>query len=52
MEAVEERIRFVVKKLRQYVNDAKMEQILMKPIEVMIYIKKGSMPFFLDRSTY
>jgi hypothetical protein len=29
-----------------------MEQILMKPIEVMIYIKKGSMPFFLDRSTY
>ncbi|CAO3654870.1 unnamed protein product [Mucor hiemalis] len=36
MEAVEERIKFVVRKLREYVNDAKMEQILMKPIETSI----------------
>lgn len=34
MEAVEERIKFVVRKLREYVNDYKMQQILMKPIEV------------------
>lgn len=34
MEAVEERIRFVVRKLREYVSDHKMQQILMKPIEV------------------
>lgn len=36
MEAVEERIRFVIKKLREYVNDQKMEQILLKPIETNI----------------
>ncbi|EPB84249.1 hypothetical protein HMPREF1544_08969 [Mucor circinelloides 1006PhL] len=36
MEAVEERIRFVIKKLREYVNDQKMEQILLKPIETSI----------------
>lgn len=36
MEAVEERIKFVVRKLREYVNDYKMQQILMKPIEVII----------------
>ncbi|KAI8090069.1 Sec34-like family-domain-containing protein [Gilbertella persicaria] len=36
MEAVEERIRFVTRKLKEYVNDAKMEQILMKPIETSI----------------
>jgi hypothetical protein len=35
MEAVEERIKFVTRKLREYVNDYKMEQILMKPIEVI-----------------
>lgn len=38
MEAVEERIRFVIRKLRVYINDAKMEQILMKPIEVVFII--------------
>lgn len=36
MEATEERIKFVVRKLREYVNDVKMEQILMKPIEVIL----------------
>ncbi|KAI8890745.1 Sec34-domain-containing protein [Backusella circina FSU 941] len=36
MEAVEERIKFIVKRLRDYVNDYKMEQILMKPIEISI----------------
>ncbi|KAI8330814.1 Sec34-like family-domain-containing protein [Choanephora cucurbitarum] len=36
MEAVEERIKFFSHKLRGYVNDSKMEQILMKPIETSI----------------
>ncbi|GAA5814892.1 hypothetical protein MFLAVUS_008395 [Mucor flavus] len=35
-EAVEERIKFVTKKLQDYINDSKMEQILMKPIETSI----------------
>jgi hypothetical protein len=34
MEAVEERIKFTTRKLKEYVNDTKMEQILLKPIEV------------------
>lgn len=35
-EAVSERLRFTLQKLREYVNDYKIEQILMKPIEVNI----------------
>ncbi|ORZ02713.1 Sec34-like family-domain-containing protein [Syncephalastrum racemosum] len=35
-EAAAERIRFVVRKLREYVNDYKIEQILMKPIQANI----------------
>ncbi|KAI8978061.1 Sec34-like family-domain-containing protein [Pilobolus umbonatus] len=34
MEAAEERMKFVTRKLREYINDSKMEHILMKPIEV------------------
>ncbi|KAJ8655596.1 hypothetical protein O0I10_008684 [Lichtheimia ornata] len=33
-ESAGERIRFVVRKLREYVNDYKIEQILMKPIQM------------------
>ncbi|OAD77376.1 hypothetical protein PHYBLDRAFT_131111 [Phycomyces blakesleeanus NRRL 1555(-)] len=35
-ESAEERIRFVLRKLREYVNDYKMEQILIRPIELNI----------------
>ncbi|KAL1927436.1 hypothetical protein VTP01DRAFT_3673 [Rhizomucor pusillus] len=35
-EAVSERLRFTLQKLREYVNDYKIEQILMKPIEMNI----------------
>ncbi|KAI9246933.1 Sec34-like family-domain-containing protein [Phascolomyces articulosus] len=35
-ESAGERIRFVLKKLREYVNDYKIEQILMKPIQTNI----------------
>lgn len=47
MEAVEERIKFVVRKLREYVNDAKMEQILMKPIEVIYFTSLYMVNHFL-----
>ncbi|KAI9489876.1 Sec34-like family-domain-containing protein [Zychaea mexicana] len=36
MESTGERIRFVLKKFREYVNDHKIEQILMKPIQANI----------------
>ncbi|KAI7868135.1 Sec34-like family-domain-containing protein [Spinellus fusiger] len=35
-ESTEERLRFVLKKLREYVNDYKMEHILIRPIELNI----------------
>ena len=35
-ESTSERIRFVLKKLREYVNDYKIEHILMKPIQVRL----------------
>ncbi|SAM04240.1 hypothetical protein [Absidia glauca] len=35
-EAAEERLPFTIKKLQEYINDTKMEQILLKPIEINV----------------
>ncbi|CAO3629159.1 unnamed protein product [Cunninghamella blakesleeana] len=35
-EAAEERLKYVVKNLHDYINDPKMEQILIKPVEVNV----------------
>ncbi|KAI9307016.1 hypothetical protein BJ944DRAFT_34362 [Cunninghamella echinulata] len=35
-EAAEERLKYVVRNLQDYINDKKMEQILLKPIEVNV----------------
>jgi hypothetical protein len=39
-EAAEERLPFTIKKLQEYINDTKMEQILLKPIEVSMKKKR------------
>ncbi|CEP06997.1 hypothetical protein [Parasitella parasitica] len=51
MEAVQERIRFMTKKLREYVNDQKMEQILLKPIETSIIEQYKSFLIRIDIET-
>lgn len=40
-EAAEERLPFTIKKLQEYINDTKMEQILLKPIEVSVKKEEG-----------
>ncbi|ORZ17279.1 hypothetical protein BCR42DRAFT_414323 [Absidia repens] len=35
-EAADERLRYTIKKLQEYINDVKMEQILLKPVEINV----------------
>ncbi|CAO3586989.1 unnamed protein product [Absidia cylindrospora] len=35
-EAADERLRHTIKKLQEYINDVKMEQILLKPVEINV----------------